>query len=163
MKSELGKTYIIKYICPTCSKMYDSSLHATECFASTRVDLSIPDLKVGDFVTTRGFHYGWYSGDEKWVLDSKPAVAKASATGNLYRFIHVVTFVGTLQKEPHRIVAWLKTLAVNLNQSCGWVSNGHIGIERVPANRVPLEVVKAATSLLEGEWKDWHPDDLLHY
>lgn len=153
--SQLGKTYLVKYQCPVCKSLYDTSVEATACFNTTEK----AEFQVGDLVTMYP-RYGWYDGDKDWVLST---VSEEHDKGrNRYEFLYVVLRVGSNLRYPHETNYWVRTLACG--QKYGWTGRNHYRLSRLTDDRLsqlPDHVIKAAAGLAAKGWTDDRLDIML--
>lgn len=144
------------YLCPVCGKGHLEKDYAIEC--SQRNEQ--PKHKVGDIVCMQ-LGYGWFDGDEKWVINKRGYEFHNKPT---YRFWFVITAI-TPKRPPlafhgdpdaHCIVYHVQTLALRIGDEgfSGWTHLvTHKRFYEVEEGiEPPPEVVEAAKEMLGREF-----------
>jgi hypothetical protein len=124
----MGNKNIIRieqWQCLICRKLYHSRDEAIKC-ANQKFE---PSFKVGDIVTCGGKRFGWFDGDERWVLNYDSKKCRIEAIGKVsghvlidhrgedwLQFVYVITAVDNCEYDPHRVRYHLFTRAMSGRQ-----------------------------------------------
>lgn len=124
--------------CLICGKQYGSEREAVIC-ETQPVDPRL--VQVGDIVTGQQI-FGWFDGDEAWVVD--PNAKKGDIA-----FYYVVTHIDGDDQDPHRVRYHLFTKAMTGKQGyrSGYTFNRHhISIKK--AAKWPSNVERDSKDLI---------------
>lgn len=150
---------IAKYECPTCNTDYPTRNEAEKCFAQEPTGIltgiSVGDIVLADRSEAVSYRFGWYDGKEHWVALRKqadPSHADHFAHHDTFGFYYVVTAMGTeefsVTGRSHRMIYYLRTLAMETGYSGGWTCQSHTKITRVEPTQVPSLVIEEARKLV---------------
>jgi hypothetical protein len=126
MNAGMSVEVITTFKCPICGTVYDKKEDAEKCLSK---GTEKPIFRIGDIVTI-GKDYGWFDGDERWVVEpeiAKDWIAKNRPMPNFKSIMHFYYVVSAIDvddsdyaKTIHRARYHLKTKAMTGEQ-------GHIG------------------------------------
>lgn len=130
------------FVCPVCTQEYNTREEAEECMNSTDKPLA----RVGDIVETV-YRFGWFDGDEKWVINPEGGRGKDRLMGLYYVVTHI-ELIG------HKHKYHLCTNAMTTREGRGYrkimVLHGHYPIKLIDAP----EYVKQGSKKLIGKKAD---------
>ena len=102
----MKKVTTIRYLCETCGREYKKPEDAMKCEAVKET----PVVKVGDIVTLKN-GFGWYDGDDRWVINPEREGKKTKHKDNrncfdsccTMGFYYVVTAITPDPRDKHRL------------------------------------------------------------